>query len=348
MVVLALDDLPEFKGLVIQSSNLMICAKSLRAKGETFEAAARWVEAGRVRGDLGQCLVDRGHLRPGAEDILIAAACFLEAGDHRPADQQLSKMRDGTPLGEVVLRDRALSAQYKELMARSDKCRQSFESIRAEGLRQMEGRPQNTRLLNISWLRDKIAELPGIPDLHFSLARRYFMAENLNRAVYHHDLCTQLKPDYAEYRMIFIFVLTEAERWNEAVSASDEAVSRFANKPLIQWSAGWAKLLAVFKGRRPDSMLPAAQQHFEAYLYHDGLLDDQRVDAILLIAACLIRQGKPEEAKQRLMQAVRDYPLPTAKRAWQLAHARSPGDKCELQMSRIRRRWREQFVMMAA
>jgi len=117
----AVDSLPQFKGRVIHCSNLMISARSHLAKGEPFEAAVAQIEAGRALAELGWELIGAGHVKHGAQDLLNAVHCFLEAGDYRPAEEQLTRLGKTPHLRDEVQKNARLAEEYDDLLRASNK-----------------------------------------------------------------------------------------------------------------------------------------------------------------------------------------------------------------------------------
>ena len=75
---------PEYQHLVLQSSSVGLLARFEEAKGEPFEAAVLWAEAGRVHAELGDKLIQDTHLeRPVCKTCSIPVGCV--PGNGRPA-----------------------------------------------------------------------------------------------------------------------------------------------------------------------------------------------------------------------------------------------------------------------
>lgn len=121
------DTMPQFEPLAVRASNLMLAAKSHRSKNDVFEAAVSWMEAGRTLAELGSRLIHADHAYEGAQDILYAAECFLEAGDCRPAIIQLERFSTLPQLAKVLEADAYMAAEHARLSTWGEKLRRQAE-----------------------------------------------------------------------------------------------------------------------------------------------------------------------------------------------------------------------------
>jgi tetratricopeptide (TPR) repeat protein len=303
------DVLPEFEGLSLRSSALMIEAKAHIAKGEPFDAALAWVKAGRSFADLAQALLAAGHVRETAEDVLNAARCFLEAGDHRPADRVLQRFEDYAQLREVVSADEPLAVEQAGTVAWSGRRRRELDQARAELQRQM-GQPDAAHKLSHTWLSATLAAMPGVADFHWFAAQKAWSAKDYETALEHYAWCARLNPENARYWCVRIHDLVLVKRFDEAVAVADEAVVAHPSDAIVLWFAGWARLHGVIDARRPKSDMARAQEYFEQALGLNMQLTERQVVATkCALCLCLKRLGQLDAASTLLRNTIRDHPL---------------------------------------
>jgi len=315
------DTLPEFEGLSLQASALMIRARSHMAKGEPFDAAVDWVKAGHSSANLAAELLRAGFAAQAAEDLLNAANCFLGAGDHRLADVVLEQFRQHAQLRDLLDEDAFLAQEHAATTRRCDQRRRELERAREE-LRQQMGEPDAVHRLSDAWLNDVLARMPGVPDLHWFAARKASRKHDSERAITHFTWCLRLKPDSVAYWFLCISELRVAKRFDEAVAMADEALPHFPNIAVMAWIAGWARIERVIAGRGPKSSLALAHDYLLQALKLRQLTELQTVATLCLIHLCLKRLGHVEEATDTLKNAIRDYPVSTSEMAWRLLRAR--------------------------
>jgi hypothetical protein len=166
------DTMPEFEPLSIETSNLMIEAKSLRAQGELFEAAVKWVDAGRKLGELGTRLLHAGHYYEAAQDVLNSAACFLEAGETPKALDQLRFFKSVKELTGVASENDYIRKEWTSLQDTAKRLNNLLLETWAE-MQQLMRDPRGARRLTQKWIDDALRQFPGIQQFHFYAARRY-------------------------------------------------------------------------------------------------------------------------------------------------------------------------------
>lgn len=241
-----IDTMPEFEPLTTRASNLMIEANSHRAKNEPFDAAVAWVKAGRTLAELGSKLLHADYVYEAAQDLLNAAACFLEAGDYRPAQEQLDRFSELPELTELLGSDEHIAAEYSRICAWSDESRRVLERAWEEAL--VQG-------LTLKWLNETLARLPGVAEFHRLAAKRHAqLAESRERdasaaqAAKHTEWCTKLSSGESdEFRKTperrgtrVLLIDDEVNRPNRSAAAYLEALNEAGMRVYVALSAGEA------------------------------------------------------------------------------------------------------------
>ena len=314
---LPVDDLPQFKGLSLQASHLMFSAKAHSAKGEPFEAAVRWVEAGKTFADLAQALAEEGYMYAAAQDFLSSAHCFLEAGDYRPAEASLERLDDLAQLKRVLAEVTTLCSERRELNRRCKESRKLFEQAQAEAGARM-GRPGHADRLSDAWLTEMLAKMPGVPECHWLMARKDSGLQRVEQAIDHFRLCCRLKPEHVPYRVILVERLLTWKRWDEAAEEAEQALVRFRDDPMVRFFAGWTKVQQAINHRAPKRVLSEAKELFESALGDDRLSGLQNVCVACSLSLCLARLGRAKEAERILRLTARNWPIPASDLAWEL------------------------------
>jgi tetratricopeptide (TPR) repeat protein len=332
----AVDSLPQFKGLNLRSSHLMIAAKAHLAKGEPFEAAVRWVEAGRALTDLARALSEEGYAYAATQDALSAVHCYLEAGDYRPAEANLERLDDLAQLREVLASDAALRREHVELKRWRDSRRDALEKAQAEALRQM-GKPGQADRLRDEWLNRVLADMPGVPELHWLMARKDTLRNRVQRAIDHYRLCCRLKPDHYPYHAILLHQLQTWRLWDQARAEGERALAKFPQEPLVRFYIGWGLVLIVVNGRAPKRALIEAKESFDWALKHsDQMTGMQNVCVACSLSLCMARLGETRDAERVLRWAVREWPSPASDLAWELLGLR-PAQRERRVLERVRK-----------
>jgi|GEM_PF-5876695 len=311
------DSLPQFKGLGLRSSELMLAAKAHLAKGEPFQAAVRWVEAGRAFADLAEALVQEGYAYAAAQDFLNSAHCFLEAGDYRPAEASLEKLDDFTHLATLVAKDDELKAEYQALHTRCNKHRESFQRAYTEARALMPEAKYASRLSD-KWLNEVLAAMPGVPDFHWLAAKKDTLRNRAERAIDHYRLCCRLKPDFMMYWFVLVARLIGWERWDEARTEAEQGLARFPRDPLAWAQVAWVKTILVINKLAPKKTLGEAKKLFESALDSEHLSGEYYVRIACGLSLCVERLGKTAEAEGILQRAIRRWPSPAADLALEL------------------------------
>lgn len=322
----AVDTLPEYEGLVLSSSSLMLQAKGHRARGETFESAVAWIKAADFLADLGARRLSAGYIKEAAEDLLNAAHCYLEAGDPRPANRVLEQFDKAGDLGDSLRRFRHLRSEHDSVCRRYGIQNQRLARARADLQRQM-GHFDAAHKLKVRWLDQTIAAMPGVPDFHWFAAMRYASGERYDRAVEHLYWCVQLAPTDFSFWLFRIQYLSLSNRHEEAVAFSDEAVRQHPDNARVRWFAGWARILYVLDGRGSKLLLDRAMEHLERAVSLGQLTPRETVAARCSTFLCLQEKGQKRQAKKLLEDTVRDFPAPACELAWRMSQAKSARDR---------------------
>lgn len=313
------DTMPEFEPLVVRSSNLMLAANSHRAKGELFEAAVAWVEAGRVRAELGSKLLRKDHVHEAAQDILHAAACFLECGDHRPADEQLARFATVPQLAQVLGADEYLKSEHTRIKKWSADRRIALDKAREEASKQIRGDVTRHDRLRRTWVEKTLKDFPGVPEVHWITAQKYWGEDQPDCSIKHNWWCIRLRPKHPPYRIVLLSRLIEAREWREAVDTGDESVALLPEDPFILWFAGWARVQWVVEGRGSKSLLRDARVRLEkAVRLGKRISEPVAIGAACALAACLNRMGENQKANKLLSRLLRDYPTAVTDLAWMM------------------------------
>ncbi len=308
----AVDALPEYRGLVTQASNASILAKSSRARGEPFEAAIYWMEAGRAHTELGSRLIEHGYIWEGAQDLLYAVNDFLETGDYRPAEPLVERLQSG-PLAEVVQSDETLRRSLADLLRSLNSRKRALETAHEE-LRKQMVTPRGAARLKLGWLTRTLPQFAGVSDFHWFAAEKYLSQGQSQQALRHLQICVKLKPGDRALRFMYVSHLADAERWDDALTESSDAVLRFPGDAHIRFEAGWVRLLLFRRNRRQRSTLEEARRHFEAGLSAERVPADMRVTLLLAYALCERLSGRAELAREALQKAARESHPPTSYR----------------------------------
>jgi len=308
----------------------MLQAKSHRAQGEVFEAAVAWVRAGRKLAELGSKLLNEEYVYEAAQDILYAAACFLEAGDYRPAQEQLDRFSNFPELARLLNSEQYLATEHARISKWSSKSHRTFDKAFREMLNRMENTPQGTHRLTQSWIDQTLSLMPGVPVFHFFAGRKHTYAAHKRgseashtRAIESYRWCVQLQPESMGARIPLIWGLVEARRWDEAISVSDEAVRRFPHNAYAHLYAGSPRYLYVVTAQGPKSLLREALEHMnQAVELGDQLTEEDLVTEYYCLAACLHHLGRDDEAQEVLRKGMREHP--TARSDFLLLLLRTP------------------------
>jgi tetratricopeptide (TPR) repeat protein len=327
--VTPVDTMPEFEGLNIRSSALAIEAKAHLAKGESFDAAVAWVKAGRSFGELGMELLQAGYVREGAEDLLNAVHCYLEAGDHRPAERELERFTALPQLRELVERDRLVGEEHGRLAKWCGQRRRELDRARGE-LREQMGDPGAAHRLSERWLANVLEAMPGVPDFHWFAARKAAHARRYRQADEHLGWCVRVSPQNKNYWIERICVLVTAKRYADAVDAGNEAIAVHDGSAALRWFVGWAILKQVIEGRGARVKLREAREHLERALGLGQLNEEHKVGVICLLSVCLRRLGDADAAGKLLLEAARDYPVVAGNLAWRMLRERGAGIEREV------------------
>lgn len=315
----AAETISDYEALATKSSNLMLAATSHRAKDEVFEAAVAWVEAGRTLVELGSKLLYNDYVREGAQEILHAAGCFLEGGDHRPADEQLARFDHVPQLEHLLKEDEYLSAEFVRISKWSRGLRGKFDKTLREMREQMQG-PSGAQRLKQGWIDEAFHEFPGVPDFHFFAARKYAhvagsrgAAAPRERAIQHYRWCAQLLPERIGLWILVAGELLEAHKWDEAIATAERTVERFPDSALAQIYSGWCKLLRVTKHQGPKSLLHGVLDNMEhAIRLRAQLAPDHLVVAYGCRAVCLHCLGERDKGETVLREAIHELPPGTS------------------------------------
>ena len=318
-----LDTMPEFEGLNLMSSALMIEAKAHIAKGEPFDAAVAWIKAGRTFSQLAMELLRAGHAGEAAQDLLNSAHCFLEAGDHRPADQELERFQDNQRLRDALEQDECFAAEHAAVVRWSDQRRRELDRARQE-LRQQMGHPDAASKLRDSWLDEVLRVMPGVPDFHWFAARKAQHRGRRAQALKQYEQCTILKPENARFWCIRILELGFANYFQDAITVADEALLYHPNDVHVHWFSGWARAWYAIKGRGPRSVLPRACEHFEHVLKVGQLSERHETVVACLLYLCLRRLGEGERAVKLLRETVRTCPVTPEDWPWRMLRSSGP------------------------
>jgi tetratricopeptide (TPR) repeat protein len=320
------DAMPEFKPLTIASSNLMIEANALRAQGEIFESAVKWVEAGRKLAELGTRLLHAGHNHEAAQDVLNSAACFLEPGHCALAGEQLFRLASVRELNDEVVGDEYLSDAQQRLSAEQHQRQKAFEETCKQARNYMKADPHRHDRLPTRWFDDALARFPGVPELHWGAAQMWWKKDSRAKALEHHQWAARLRPDDVGFRVALVQRLLEAQRWKEAITAGNEAASVLPCDPYVRWSAGWAGVRAVVAGRQSKSTLAEAGQHLaEADKFRDALPERFAIAVGCARAVCLRRQGNEAGAKKCLEDLLEHYSSAATDIVWQMLRSKPAG-----------------------
>jgi len=311
----AIDTMPEFEPLTIESSNFMLAAKSHRAQGEVFEAAVAWVRAGRKLAELGSKLLNEQYVYEAAQDILYAAACFLEAGDYRPAQEQLNRFSNFPELAELLSSDEYMSVEHVRISDWSKKSRRMFDKAFRE-MRDQMLTSHDAHRLRQSWIDQTLSSMPGVPEFHFFNARKHAHAASKRggeasrtRVIESYRWCVRLCPESLGTQILLIWELLEGRRWDEAISVSDEAVRRFPDNAYAHSYAGWSRFLYVATAQGPKSLLPEALEHKkQAVGLGAQMTEYELVTEYFCLAACLSRLGRQDEAEKVLRKGMKEHP----------------------------------------
>ena len=319
------DSLPQFKGLNLRSSHLVLAAKAHLAKGEPFEAAVRWVEAGRAFADLAQALVEEGYAYAATQDFLNAASCFLEAGDYRPAEAVLEALQNLPQLRAVVGKNRDFSVWHRELKELCNERRALFERAKEEMRKQMR-EPGHEERLKERWFTEVFSTMPGVPEFHALAAGKAVSRKMMDRSIIHYRLCRQLKPEYAPYRLLLVDRLLAGHRWDEAGDEAEQAMVNFASDPVMLFLGAWVKVRRVISGTSPKRVLLEAKELLERALTCKHVGARWSVLFACWLSVCMNRLGEKEQAERILRLTVREWPIPDSDLAWELLRLK-PADR---------------------
>jgi len=309
------DKIDALEPLVTASSNLMLAANAHRAKGELFEGAVAFVTAGRVLAELGSKLLHNDYVREGAQEILHSAACFLEAGDYRPGQEQLDRFESLPQLAALLHEDEYLRSEHTRINKWSGEIRKKFEVVLREMREQMKG-PEGAYRLKDRWLDATLRGMPGVIQFHAAAARKHsLMAEKRNdearrtRGIEHLRWCVKLAPHDPRLRNLLVLELLDAHSWREAILESDEAVQRFSGDAYVHVFAGWSRFMYVFQGRGPKRSLSYAINYVrEAIRLGDQMTEEHRSAAEWTLVGCLYLLKDREEADKLLNSTIQKYP----------------------------------------
>lgn len=317
------DTMPEFEPLVTRSSNLMLAANAHRAKGELFEAAVAWVEAGRTRAELGSKLLRNDYVPEAADDLLHAAACFLECGDHRPAEEQLARFSAVPQLSDLLTSDGYIRAEHKRISKWAKERRTAFDRARQEAWKQIRGDITRHTRLKASWVQRSLNEFPGVPEIHFITAQKYWGESQPARSIEHHWWCVRLRPGHPPYRIVLLSRLIELRDWKQVLKTGNDSMALFPNDPFILWFAGWGRLRYVIDARGARGLLQDARKWLEkAARLGKRISEPLAIGTTCTLAACINRMGEPEEAARVLSRLVNKYPAAVTDLAWMMLRAR--------------------------
>ena len=308
------ETIPDFKSLATDASNLMIAGKSHRAKNEIFESAVAWVKAGRTLAELASKLLHNDYVPEAAQEILHAAACFLEAGDHRPAHEQLDRFEKLPQLASILQDDEYLRSEHAVIMKWCRRVGRELENALSEMREQMQG-PRGAHRLKPTWIDGTLRKIPGLFEVHWFASQKVWdrgeksgNVTDKQRAIEHHRLCIHLRPDRLGLRLVLVMRLSEVGDFPEAIRTSSETVASFQNDAYAHWFAGWARLHFVTRHRGPKNLLPQAVDHFErAVELATQLSEPQLVVAKCSIAWALGRMGCERDAEDRLSRTIREH-----------------------------------------
>jgi hypothetical protein len=328
------DTMPEFEPLTIASSNLMIEANALRAQGEIFESAVKWVEAGRKLAELGTRLLHAGHSHEAAEDVLNSAACFLEAGETPRALEQLRFFKSVEELTGVASEDDHIRQEWTSLQDAAKRLNDLLLETWAE-MKHLMRDPRGARRLTQKWIDEALRRFPGVQQFHFYAARKYMNLaertgdENATRlAIDRLGCAAALHREDPYMAILLVGQLLAAGKWNDAVTHSEAIVSEFPGNADAQSKAGWACLLHASKGHGPRSLLYDA----EKYLRQAIALSDQRPTRYLAtdyacLVACLMRLNKPKRELDKLIEeALESHPAAAREALMLVGRRNSPAE----------------------
>jgi len=318
------DALPVFKPLVVRTSNLMIAARSHRAKDEIFEAAVAWVEAGRTLVELGTRLLHAGHSYEAAQDILNAAACFLEAGDHRPAEEQLERFQNLSDLKGILRSDTFVAEEYTRVSVWHAKRFAELVKARRESFSQIQGDVTRFDRLKEPWLVRTLGTLPGVPELHFIAAEKYWAKREFPLFIQHMHWSMRLTPCSAPHRVVLIQHLVELRKWKDAAAVAKEAVKALPTDPYILWFAGCAQTKAVVFGKMPRRLLRDAETNLRMSIGCGAAQSEEfQIGATCSLAVALQTIGKIKAADELLSALVRDYACASTDLPWRIMNAKA-------------------------
>jgi len=332
--LVAVDTMPEFETLTIESSNLMIEAKSLRAQGETFESAIKWVEAGRKLAELGTRLLYAGHTYEAAQDILHSAASFLQAGATPNALDQLRFLEVAKELEEDVSENESLHDESATLTQDAKHLDREFR----EAWRQMQELmvdPRGAARLTRRWITSTLPRFPGVWQFHFYTARKYMHeaqgsggAAAQKFAIGHLSYAVRIHKEDPFLAILLVGQLIASRQWVKAIEVADGAVNAFPENAEVLSHAGWARLVYVFKGHGPKAALEDAERLLRKALdtVQGRPVGRIATDYLSLFLCLRERQKSERELKKLLDEAMAANPA-AAREAWALM--RSPTSSIE-------------------
>lgn len=303
---LALDLQAEYEPLVIQASNLGIRAKAHEAKGEPFEAAILWAQAGRIHSELGGKLINNQQLEAGVRDLLYSAGCFLEARDPRLAKEQLAKLHDARLL-EVVSSNPALEADTAQCARQCEgldrALSRAWRDLEA-GMR--EGALYRPGLVKPKLVADVLKRFPGVANLHWIAGQSRGYRKQYADAALHYRWCLRLRPSDQIVQATLIACLALAEKWDELDAETASALADFPESSVVLFFVGWSILCRVHQRAAPKTRLHEALGHLQRASALPPITPTQRRELNLCIAYCHFLMGEQQQARDLVAKIVHE------------------------------------------
>lgn len=306
---------PTLEELETRSSNLMLEATAHAAKKEVFEAAIDWMAAGRTLAELASRLLQDDRWTDAAQEVLRAAACFLETGDPRPADVQLERFTTLPKLQEALKAHAHLRDEHVDLVQRFRTAQRTFQTARKEWQQKMGGLLGATRLTR-KWIENTLRKMPGLVEVHWFASEKYWLEgekrrdrSSLLRSVEHNKRCIGLMPERLGARIVLLHRLVDLERWDDAIPLAEETVSRFPNNAFAHFFLGWTIENFVHLGLCPKRLLDQAVKHLSRAVHLSGQMTDEQVVGVrICMVACYKKKSQHGKARDELRQIAKDYP----------------------------------------